>query len=96
MKDWSNTMLTGFVAGILTPLIAFRSYVFFFRKGESLTEVVESFMLRDVHTHVISLSVIPNLLVFFLFLWSSRERSSNGVIGATILYALTVAILILI
>lgn len=89
-------MLTGFIAGILTPLIAFRSYVYFFRKEESLSEVLQGFITRNVHTHVISLSVIPNLLVFFLFLWSSRERSSNGVIGATILYALTVAILILI
>ncbi len=95
MKHWSEYMLSGIVAGLIAPLLSFRLYVFLFRKEETLRDVLQGFIDRNVLTHVISLSVVPNLLVFFLFLWAGKERSANGVIGATIIYALLVAALIL-
>jgi hypothetical protein len=94
MKNWKDTMLTGILTGIITPMISFRLYVFLFRKFETTSEVFDRFVYRDVITHVISLSAIPNLLVFFLFLWAGKERSAYGVIGATLIYALLVAGLI--
>lgn len=96
MKRWSNTMLTGLVIGILVPMISFQTYVSLYRKGETLIQVVDRFIFLNVLTHVMSLACIPNLLVFFLFLWTNNERSAHGVIGATIIYALTVAVLIFI
>jgi len=91
IKTWTDTMLTGVLVGILTPMLSFLLYVIFFRPGETSIEVLERFMDRNVFTHVISLSAIPNLLVFFLFLWAGKERSAYGVIGATLIYALIVA-----
>ncbi len=84
-------MLTGVLAGLIIPVITFMIYVLLFRSGETAMEVWNRFKFLNVSTHVISLSAIPNLLVFFLFLWAGKERSANGVIGATIIYALLVA-----
>jgi hypothetical protein len=90
-RDYSNTMLSGIIAGLLAPPLSFLAYKFLFRPDETIHEVLNGFIRLDVLTHVISLSVVPNLLVFFLFLWAGKERSAHGVIGATIIYALMVA-----
>lgn len=95
-KTWLDTMITGLLAGLVTPILAFYLYVILFRQAESFMEVLDRFVFRNVLTHVISLAAIPNLLVFFLFLWAGKERSAYGVIGATIIYALVVAGLILV
>ena len=89
-------MLTGFVTGLLVPVLAFCIYVVIFRGGERVIDVLTRFADKNVLSHVISLSVIPNLLAFLLFLWSSKELSARGVIGATLLYSFVVAGLILI
>ncbi len=94
MKRWINTMFTGILTGLLVPLISFQAYVSLYRKGETVVQVLDRFVFLNVLTHVMSLACIPNLLVFFLFLWTNNERSAHGVIGATIIYALTVAVLI--
>ena len=96
LKHWTNTMLTGIIVGLLVPMISFNAYVFLFREGETVMQVLVRFMFLNVFTHVVSLAAIPNLLVFFLFLWTNKERSANGVIGATIIYAMIVAVLIFI
>ncbi len=42
---------------------------------------------------MISLSVIPNLLLFFLFIWTNRTLSARGVIFATLLVAMVMLVL---
>ena len=96
MKRWIDTMITGIIAGLIGPIIAFLIYASVFRSYEAVVDVLNRFIVRNVLTHVISLAAIPNLLVFFLFLWSGKERAAYGVIGATLIYALFVAGLILI
>ncbi|HNS11550.1 MAG TPA: hypothetical protein PKM97_02970 [Bacteroidia bacterium] len=90
-KTYTNTMLTGIIVGTITPVLSFLLYVIIFRPEELILEILDRFQARNVLSHVISLSVIPNLLVFFLFLWSGKERSAYGVIGATLIYAMIVA-----
>ena len=89
-------MLTGIIIGLIVPVISFEACVFIFREGETFMQVLDRFVFLDVFTHIISLAAVLNLLVFFLFLWANKERSANGVIGATIIYAMIVAVLIFI
>jgi hypothetical protein len=42
---------------------------------------------------VVSLAAIPNLLLFFLFIWTKRNFSARGVIFATLLLAFVMLIL---
>ena len=47
----------------------------------------------DRLTHAISLSVLINLIIFFMKLKTNREKAAKGVLLATILYGLTIAFL---
>jgi hypothetical protein len=88
-----NNMFIGLVIGILSPPLTF--YIFSKLSFPDITpwEQFLSYHRRNVSTHVISLSVIVNLALFFIFLKSNRELTSRGILGATILYAITVVIL---
>ena len=93
MKNWSNKLYTGLIIGILSPPLAFYIFSLFEYQGESAIELLKGFAGRKVLTHVISLSVLINLPLFFAFLSSNREYTARGIIGATLIYAFVVLIL---
>jgi hypothetical protein len=95
MKSLTNNLMTGLIAGCLAPPAAFIIFCFFAFPDDSLKEIFLSYSRRNVLTHVISLSVIINLPMFFIFLGKNRDRAARGVIGATFLYAFLILILIL-
>jgi hypothetical protein len=90
MKTWKDYMGTGFAAGILVPVIAFYIFVLYYHQGESFMDVARFYYKRKVITHIISLTNIANLGMFFLFLRFQYERSARGVLGATLLWAMIV------
>lgn len=96
MSIWKNNLLTGFITGLLVPPLAFVLFCYFSLPDETIGEVVRRYYKLNVITHVISLSVLVNLAVFFLFLKTDKERSAQGVIGSTFFYVLLVLILKLI
>jgi hypothetical protein len=85
-----NNFLTGFIAGLLLPAIVFVIVYSFSGDGMSLRDYIESIISRDVITHIISLCVLSNLVIFLGFNRFDKLRSSKGVVGATLLWALTV------
>ena len=95
MKAWSNKFVTGFIIGIFSPPVAFFIFCYIKFYDESAIALIQGYIKRNVLTHIISLSVLINLPLFFGFLGSSREYSSRGVIGATFVYVFVVLILIL-
>lgn len=42
---------------------------------------------------ILSLCVIPNLLTFFIFIWTKRDKSAKGVLMATFAFAIYVGIM---
>lgn len=93
MEKWKDHTLTGLTGGILAPVLAFYIFVIVNRPDQTMTEVFNSFRAQGVHTHIISLAVLVNLALFFIFLWTKKEKSARGVLGATILYAVFVFII---
>ena len=85
-----NHFLTGFLAGLLLPLIVFVVIYLFSGDGLSLKEYTMDIARRNVLTHIISLSVLSNLVIFLLFNRFDKLKSSRGVVGITLLWALTV------
>lgn len=85
-----NHFLTGFLAGLLLPLIVFVVIYLFSGDGLSLKEYTLDIARRNVLTHIISLSVLSNLVIFLLFNRFDKLKSSRGVVGITLLWALTV------
>jgi hypothetical protein len=93
---WINKILTGILTGIISPPVAFWLFCIFQYRDTSPIDLLKGFAARNVLTHVISLSVLVNLPVFFIFLASNRELAARGVLGATFLYAFLVLIMKLI
>ena len=79
--------------GILVPAISL--YIFYKIKYDhmALGEFLKSFMDMGILTHIISLSVIPNLVLFFLFMQKNFLKGGRGVLLATFLFAFLILII---
>lgn len=88
-----DKMIYGAMLGILLPAISL--YVFFrIKYGHmDLWEFLRSFHDMGILTHVISLSVIPNLVLFFLFMQQNFLKGGRGVLLATFIFAFLVLII---
>jgi len=86
--QWDNTFVTGLVAGLFTPLLTLAGvYLYRFAGQYSLADFFAYLHTMHVFSKLISLSVIPNLLAFFIFIWTHRDQGARGVLGATLIWA---------
>jgi hypothetical protein len=93
MRKWYDRLSTGLIAGVISPPISFFLFCVIYFPDENVMEILKRYFDRNVLTHVISLSALINLPLFFTFLGFNCERSAQGVIGATILYGLLIVFL---
>jgi len=85
-----NNFTLGLIFGILAPIVTmlivyfsrFTQYVF--------TELIDYLIDTQVFTKIVSLCVIPNLILFFVFIWLNYLYSARGVLMATIIFAIFV------
>ncbi|MBI4646337.1 MAG: hypothetical protein HY738_07015 [Bacteroidia bacterium] len=91
MKSKFDNMILGTILGFIIPLLAF-GILYYFNK-EKISQFKELFMLADIHIAAFSLCVVPNLLLFFIFIWKNYYFSARGVLFATLLYTITVFII---
>jgi len=85
-----DKVITGALSAIVLPLIV-AFFIFIFAKGDpGLTEWFHRVSMAGVKTHIISLCVFPNVLIFLLFNHFDMLRASRGVLGITIIWALIV------
>jgi TM2 domain-containing membrane protein YozV len=96
MNKQGDTLWIGLITGVISPPVAFLLFCFFAFPDSGIMEILEGYIRRNVLTHVISLSVIINLPLFFGYLGSGRDRAAQGVVGATFLFAFLILILKLI
>jgi hypothetical protein len=85
-----DRLLTGIISGVMLPIIIV-FFIFIFAKGDtSLQDWFIKISLAGVETHIISLCVFPNVLIFLLFNQFDMLRASRGVLGMTIIWAVIV------
>jgi len=87
-----DTLLSGLIPGIVLPLVAL-VVIWAIQSEEGLFEFLKTFQHRNVLSKIISLAALPNLLLFFLFLWTNRTFSARGVIFATLVLAFVMLVL---
>lgn len=85
-----NRFITGFIAGLLLPLLVFFAVYLFTGDELSLKAYAERILSRNILSHIISLCVFPNVVLFLIFNRSDRLLSARGVLGITILWAMAV------
>jgi hypothetical protein len=91
-KKKFDTLLTGLIPGIVLPVLVL--LVFWIVKSkQTLGDFLVDFQQMGMLSKVVSLAAIPNLLLFFLFIWTNRNFAARGVIFATLLLAFLMLIL---
>ncbi len=88
-----NQVWIGMILGIIIPLIALTCYYFARYSDLSLIDFVKVYKNLGILTHIISLSVLPNLLLFFLFVRQEFLKSARGTLLATFLFTFIVLII---
>lgn len=94
MKSKYNSTPLGMFLGVLLPVIAF--FIFYFFNTDrfgSFETFINRVFFMNVLTKIISLCAIPNLLLFFIFMWKHLYKSARGVIAAT--FVITFIVLII-
>lgn len=87
-----DKLLLGLALGIITPvLVLFVYYKINFYYLRVDTFLFEAFMKR-IFLPLLSLCVVGNLAVFFLFIQTERYYTARGIVFATLLYAIAVFI----
>jgi len=82
-----NSVLTGLASGLILPAIASLFFgLYNINRFGTLTEMYERIITMGVMEELISLFLVPNLGLFFLFMWKNKILSSRGVIFATMIW----------
>lgn len=85
-------MWWGLIPGIFLPLTTL--IIFWAVKYDGgFFEFLTKFQQKGLLSNIVSLTAIPNLLLFFLFVWTDRTFSSRGVIFATLVLAFLMLVL---
>jgi hypothetical protein len=87
-----DNRLLGLSLGIIVPIVTFIIF-YLYRNPVSFKLFYDQVLTINIISRLVSLCVIPNLLVFFIFIWTNRYKSAHGVIGATFVFAIVVLIL---
>ena len=87
-----DSMILGVIAGIILPLISLL-IIWLVRYEGGLFEFLSRFQEMGILSKVVSLAAIPNLLLFFICVWTNRNFSARGVIFATLIVAFVMLVL---
>jgi hypothetical protein len=78
--------------GLLVPLLALAVLYLVSNPGTTLSEFFGIIVTRKKISSLISLSAVPDLLVFFIFIWLNYLYSARGVLAAVFILALIVVL----
>lgn len=87
-----NNIRLGVVLGLLAPVLAsVIIYIVAFR-GMAFGEYLDLLVFRKRLSSIVSLSVLPNLMLFFIFIWLNYLYSAKGVLASTFVFAFIVVL----
>ena len=89
----NKQLIKGTIVGIIAPIAAFVVYVAFFTEDSDPINMYHKLVAMDKLSHAMSLSVLINLLLFFINIKAYRDEVARGILLATILYGITIAII---
>lgn len=82
-----DKFLSGFIPGLLLPLIGFYLYYLLFFGYMAFNAFLNHVTSSGHAISVLSLGVILNLALFFAFYQMEMDRAAKGVIGSTFIFA---------
>lgn len=92
MRAKLDSLLVGTIIGLITPLIVLLVYYQINYSYLKVDSFLMKMLINEVVLPLLSLCVIGNLAVFYLFINKNYILAARGIILATILYAIAVFI----
>ncbi|MBN2348205.1 MAG: hypothetical protein JXJ22_05180 [Bacteroidales bacterium] len=93
ISDKLDNLGTGLILGGILPMFAFLIiYLVRFRFFE-FSRFLFIITSTEVLPKLLSLCVVPNLAVFFIFIWTNKYYSARGVLFATIIFSFIILLL---
>ena len=89
----NKEVIKGFIIGVIAPIAAFVVYVAFFIEDSDPIGMYKQLIAIGKLPHVISLSVLINLLIFFMDIKTYRDEQARGILFATIFYGISIVII---
>ena len=83
----------GFLIGLIAPISAFVVYVAFFTEDSDPIGMYKQIVILGKLSHVISLSLLINLLIFFMNTKTYRDEQARGILFATIVYGIIIFVI---
>ncbi len=90
MKKKFDSARLGFGIGVLLPVLILIVTYFVREPGIGFLTFFKAMVMHHILSKMLSLCVYPNLLPFFIFIWTDRLQGARGVLGATIVLAILV------
>jgi hypothetical protein len=92
VKSRFDLVKLGFILGILIPVISF-VIIYLFKSDEMTFDAYFRFLISmKTLPKLMSLTVIPNLGIFFLFIYKDHYYGARGVLAATIVLAIAILV----
>ena len=88
----SKDLWKGVFVGLVAPVVAFAVYVLFYR-DQSIDYFLNKYVSISNLPSIISLSLLINLLIFFMNIHTNRDSQAKGVLMSTIIYGFLIVIL---
>lgn len=83
----------GFSFGIVAPILVFLAYYKLNYDFITFNSFLMDAFVKSIFAPLLSLCVIINLGIFYLFYWKYLNYAARGTIGATFVYAIVVFII---
>lgn len=85
-----DTVKIGALSGFLLPVLI-GLVIYLFSSGDlNIVQYYKKLSGSNIVTHIVSLCVFPNVLIFLLFNWQDMINAAKGVLGMTIVWAILV------
>lgn len=79
-----NRQLVGYLSGFIFPILVLIGQWLYIHPDIALTTFIKVAYLRGSLPSVLTLCLVPNMLVFFIFIWLNWHKAAQGTLGSTI------------
>ncbi|MBL0310745.1 MAG: hypothetical protein IPP77_14050 [Bacteroidetes bacterium] len=83
----------GFLPGMVAPLLGLVFFYFLNFREYTIEYYLQMASSPTVLSPMLSFGAVMNLFLFFPLIWKDYYNAARGVIGATIIYAIPIAII---
>jgi hypothetical protein len=90
MTEKLDKVVAGVAAGFILPLLTILIIYLFSAGDKGIVHYFRRILEADILTHIISLCVLPNLVLFLILNRLDMLRATRGVLGITIFWAAVV------